>query len=487
MPGRPCRLPSCLTSFRVFAITGHFGRLIEMKQLEPIRQFENNTTSGGGGGAEPSAADDSQTQGPANPAERQEPRSPAQRQTPDFKVIERSGAEPQPAVQPDPSSAGGPAPDSLGAKIGLMLFGIFISLILFEAAFRLFASESALQLSSADAPTWRDRPANFYMPESTVDNRDFFYPAAKEPGTFRVIVVGDSFTFGGKLQFDDTFPKRLERMLNLNRNHRRVEVLNWGVPGFSTRNEEVLVRRAGRDFHADLVILEITLNDPELKPYKVTHSFQDNQGDVVVSHWIFNYWKSLGYLVRRIYNTITHDDYKKYYFDLYEKQDTWNNFKIGIRRIHQIASTEKVPVLGVIFPLFSHPLDERYPFAPLHEKIEQYLSSQSFPYLDLFSNYQGIPPERLQAMPGKDSHPNEIAHRIAADAIYHELLLRDLVPEDVKIKKLYPGARKLRNRIPNASIPTPEDTQPIEEQGQPAADGDDDLPGSDHPANESQK
>ncbi len=341
-----------------------------------------------------------------------------------------------------------PGQDSLAAKIGLMLFGVVFSLVLFEVAFRLFASESSHQLSSADAPAWRDRPDHFYVPENSIDNRDFRYAAAKTPGTFRIVVVGDSFTFGGKVQFDDTFPKRLERMLNLNTAQRKVEVLNWGVPGFSTRNEELLVRRAVRDFAADLVLLEITLNDPEFKPYRVTHSFQDNQGDVVLSHWVFNYWKSLGYVTRRIFNTITHEDYKDYYFELYENPKTWHNFTIGIRNVHKLAAAGEIPVLAVIFPLFSHPLDQRYPFKPLHEKIGNYLKEQSFPFIDLLPGYQDIPPERLQAIPGKDSHPNEIANRIAADTIYRGLVAGDYIPEDIRIKKLYAGARKLKNKIP---------------------------------------
>jgi len=56
-------------------------------------------------------------------------------------------------------------------------------------------------------------------------------------------------------------PKRLERMLNLNRgpeDRLKAEVLNFGTMGVATRDEVSIVARA-LDHNPDLILLEITL------------------------------------------------------------------------------------------------------------------------------------------------------------------------------------------------------------------------------------
>ncbi|MEZ4752783.1 MAG: hypothetical protein R3A13_00495 [Bdellovibrionota bacterium] len=57
--------------------------------------------------------------------------------------------------------------------------------------------------------------------------------------------------------------------------------------------------------------------------------------------------------------------------------------------------------------------------------------------LDLLDAYKNIPLERIQAIPGIDFHPNEIAHRITAERLYSWLRENSYLPEDLWIKNLY--------------------------------------------------
>jgi hypothetical protein len=128
----------------------------------------------------------------------------------------------------------------------LPLGGFIVALVLGEVLFRVTMSVAKPKSHPSDIPRIN------YIPEQAFLTRDFYYPPEKPSGAFRIIVIGDSFTFGGKVHFDDTFPKRLERMLNLNRNGRKVEVLNWGVPGYSTAHEVQLFKDAVATFNPDL-------------------------------------------------------------------------------------------------------------------------------------------------------------------------------------------------------------------------------------------
>lgn len=328
--------------------------------------------------------------------------------------------------------------DSLKVKLALLCLGVFISLSLLEVGVRVF--------NKLNVPVvWRDRPSRWYVPEGTVDNRDFYYPPEKAEGVFRVIVVGDSFTYGGKGHFDDTFPKRLERMLNLNEHQRKVEVLNWGVPGYSTAQEYELVKKAVDSYHPDLIILEVTLNDPELQPYGATHHPR-KKGKFKV--FLERNWQTYQLVSSRISATILDKQYIQYYQDLFNHPDTWHHFSGAVKHIAHLTKERNVPTVAMIFPLFSHPLNEKYPYADITNKAIAEFELNEFPILNLFPYFKNIPPQRLQAIPGVDSHPNEIADRIATDALYSWLKKQKLLPEDVVIKKAYKNGRILRNPVP---------------------------------------
>ena len=94
--------------------------------------------------------------------------------------------------------------------------------------------------------------------------RDRDRPAAKPPGTFRIVVLGDSIAAGwGVERTADVFPALLERRLSQARERGgpAVEVLNFGVAGYNTAQEvETLADRA-LAFAPDLVLLAYCLND----------------------------------------------------------------------------------------------------------------------------------------------------------------------------------------------------------------------------------
>lgn len=308
-----------------------------------------------------------------------------------------------------------------------MFFGILLALIVFEISFRLFANKMHAAAYRGDRPR-----RNFYY-ASTDSTRNAPYSFQKPADTYRVVAVGDSFTYGTALNLDDTYSKKLERIFNLRNTGPRAEVLNFGIPGFSTSQEIYLVQRAVK-LQPDLVILQITLNDPELEPFRVTHPGFNVNGQVQLESPIYKWWKSLAYVRTRLANSLSHRLYEQYYFDLFNNPKSWGNFTQAVSSIKDTVSNHRARLVVVIFPLFSHPLDRRYPFRALHEKIGKMLSEQQIPYLDLLKAYHDMSETRLQISPGKDSHPNEIAHRIAAENIYLWLERHKFIPKEMVVK-----------------------------------------------------
>ena len=325
------------------------------------------------------------------------------------------------------------------AGLAVSVFGVGIALVVIEVLFRFFS------MFQSAPPVWSHRPAFYYAAEKNETLQDYAYPAEKPAHEFRIAVVGDSYTFAPYMQFTDAFPKVLERMLNLNDVQTKARVINYGVPAYSTSHEVSVTERAIKE-GADLIILQVTLNDAELKPYRPTGigNFADKFGAYQPSG-ILKHWKSLQFVLTRLHNSQTYRAYADYFIDLFENPKSWKVFEDSSKAIITKSKERNIPIVAVVFPLFGTPLDAKYPFHGITQKIISLFDTLKIPSLDLFEPYKNIPLDVIQVIPGVDRHPNELGHRIAGEQIYLWLEKQGLLPEELKIKKRY----KTRTGIAN--------------------------------------
>jgi lysophospholipase L1-like esterase len=89
--------------------------------------------------------------------------------------------------------------------------------------------------------------------------RDRVVEIPKPPGTFRILLLGDSIALGQQVRRSETFAQRLE--LALDSPERRVEVVNAGVNGYTPYNELHYFLEVGRSFEPDLVLAAFCMND----------------------------------------------------------------------------------------------------------------------------------------------------------------------------------------------------------------------------------
>jgi hypothetical protein len=85
--------------------------------------------------------------------------------------------------------------------------------------------------------------------------RDKEYPLEKSKNTFRIIILGDSVTFGFGVENNESYPKILEAKLNTLNNGINYEVLNFGVWGYGTIQEVETLKIKGVKYKPDMVIL----------------------------------------------------------------------------------------------------------------------------------------------------------------------------------------------------------------------------------------
>jgi hypothetical protein len=86
--------------------------------------------------------------------------------------------------------------------------------------------------------------------------RDVEHEYAKPPGTFRILVLGDSYMEAVQVELEHVFARQLERELRAR--GRRVEVINASASDWGTDNELVYLREEGWRYSPDLVLLAFT-------------------------------------------------------------------------------------------------------------------------------------------------------------------------------------------------------------------------------------
>lgn len=96
--------------------------------------------------------------------------------------------------------------------------------------------------------------------ETNVDGlRDATRPVETREGLRRIVILGDSVTYGHGIDASQAFPQVLESTLR--DQGRDVEVFNMGLPGWSTRQERIAYERIARKYKPAVVVLAVCLND----------------------------------------------------------------------------------------------------------------------------------------------------------------------------------------------------------------------------------
>lgn len=101
------------------------------------------------------------------------------------------------------------------------------------------------------------------------------------PDTFRILVLGDSFTFGYGANQEDAYPQVVEQVLGDLDTGWNYEVLNGGVPGYMVSQARAYYERYGVALQPDLVVVTVTINDVDLAAKDVTPFAVDASGHLV--------------------------------------------------------------------------------------------------------------------------------------------------------------------------------------------------------------
>src|SRR3954468_19915222 len=170
---------------------------------------------------------------------------------------------------------------------------------------------------------------------------------AKQPGEFRIVVLGDSFTFGPGVEYEHLYTSLLGSRLA--RSHPEVKVINLAVEGYNIIQYEAVLEEVGLGLKPDLVLLALfPVNDFELDDYQ--HHQRLAQGAQVHLPWYLSLYVYRAYLYR------IPDLAQKAVHRIIPPAHTptddsgWDLNVAALKQIHSIAQDKKLPLAVALLP-----------------------------------------------------------------------------------------------------------------------------------------
>ncbi|MBW1766466.1 MAG: hypothetical protein JRJ65_05370 [Deltaproteobacteria bacterium] len=345
----------------------------------------------------------------------------------------------------------------------LLSVSILFSLVVMEMAIRLWnpsiAKPEMAQLHQASPLFgWDLIPRTFgigFMGETYHINssgfRDTECEIEKQPATSRIMVIGDSFTFGARVNQEDAYPKQLEEALNhLNI---RCEVINCGVIGHNMWQHYEILKRKVLPFHPDLIVLGLFVDDlsrsvsPREKSdeYHGINPFEDRNLLGILEHsslWNFlrnaNAIYEYKYRYRRGYSYMkTIDERKK---EWGPSNPTNTNYKImsgkaekkkyldfsdALKEFVKLANTEGARVLVAMIP-DSVQLNEPH-LQAVNLFVQQACKNYEIPFLDLTPILESEKDHRSLYLFPFDAHNSPKGLRLIGQALADQIIKLNLL------------------------------------------------------------
>ncbi len=311
------------------------------------------------------------------------------------------------------------------AELLLLTFGLVCAGGIAELAVRVLAAHGG---TTHYAPVRTDRRER--RPLNSRGYRDLERAIPRPPGVRRAVCLGDSFTWGVRVLFDDAWPQRVERLLARDRDE-VWEAVNLGEPGFNSVQEAARLAAQGFAYEPDVVILAYVLNDSEDENAAEARRASDwieEKTAPPARVWTFLDHSALVRTVRtRIAATLENrrriEDFRAMYKESYPG---WIAGQRALREMGGLCRERGVPFVVAIFPLLGNPLDDSYPFAAIHARVAQVAGEAGAKVVDLLPYYRGLDWRLLVVDGADDEHPNEVAYRIASQVIARAV--NDVVP-----------------------------------------------------------
>ncbi len=271
--------------------------------------------------------------------------------------------------------------------------------------------------------------------------RDIVHPKPK--GVTRVMVLGDSLTFGNGLATEERYTDLLELRLRDRFLKKKIEVLNFGVESASTVFESGVLSKGLAWVDPDLIIIGFCLNDPQ----------PGQQGDSPEKLFFDRHFgvplRRVEVLSRKIFLPHVGTAFRKGMYGLaeaagffppwmkvldqaYRKESAeWKEFEKALASIKEMSDKKKLPppvfiVLNQGVTL-NRPTDYRNPdknlrhFLTWYRQAEEAAARLGFETVNVEDEIRSQLPNRILSVNPADNHPSAELNQLYAKKLAEKL------------------------------------------------------------------
>jgi lysophospholipase L1-like esterase len=297
--------------------------------------------------------------------------------------------------------------------------------------------------------------------------RDVEFPKEKRPSVFRIVCLGDSWTFGWNVAQNQAYPQMLKSLLRREFSEANFEVFNLGVGGYSSHNGLRLLTTRALDLNPDLVIISFAMNEAGMAglPDKFASQGEESVNLVKTLSLIFNnselfkllrYWALLlrwkpvsinGHIEKMSYDTAWKEQVSDNDYDKFEPwmRDSLRDFDNNHREMIKLARSHNIRIVLLY--------NEFWKDSPYLRVLQTISVEEDVPLLDssaLIAGVQRSIEEELEQKLDLQSHKAQRANPDGEiEVVFRVFADKWPVPKTMYIAGNHP---KLGNLIPNKIV-----------------------------------
>ncbi len=334
-------------------------------------------------------------------------------------------------------------------NLGIALLSIVLALATCEVLLRVFGADVLprpdLYALDPDVgkrmrPGWEGDEFGAPVRINSKGLRNRETPYEKPADVYRILALGDSWTFGFRMNEPDAYPRQLERLLNERAaqrgDPRRFEVINAGVIGYSTDQEAAWLRVEGWKYQPDLVLVNYyPVNDTHNKLAR----YQERARIAAIHPWLLaireapkklylrQFWKGVRRTLKAKFRVVraggdpkaAAEDWTR---DYREGNRGWQAARTALADIGVQARAHHTPVLAVLLPdaedlaRYSETYHPRV--APM---VRDAVAEAGLDFLDLEPTFAPWQDREDEVRFGKLRHPNAKGYGLIASAVGEEV------------------------------------------------------------------
>jgi lysophospholipase L1-like esterase len=283
------------------------------------------------------------------------------------------------------------------------------------------------------------------------------YAVDKPPDTYRIVVIGDSITFGNNLPPDANYPALLEKRFAAS--GKKVEILNLALGGYDTLQEVATLEDVGLQFHPDLVLIGYCINDigiasGNLNYIKRLQKYGDPVYHLRLAQWIrvqMDRIEEEQFTETANMPASFHDTYKNTMADIsqddalpslmkqlsdelakpgihavftgdYTNDDHIRRLRFALEKLHTLQTTANFKVSTIIFPYLLEKPENHTAYQLSYQIVEHEMQRLGFSVIDIDTPFVSAGLEHLLLRDNDGIHPNALGHRIVAETLYQALI-----------------------------------------------------------------